>query len=328
MSATPSSLLPLIRSRYESAHYWVSGIVRLCDLRFTEVLYDDSASGFIGLPVAQALVRAGHIVYGVTRSGSKAKMLEGEESELPMSYDYAHVLIVCDVPQVIPVIAETSNPSPWLPLIAKLDVVIEAIGGVDVEKLSPPLLEAVSSAATKYRPAHAPKLAYIYTSGCHCHGHNPELVSDTTPITQPSEISAWRPAFERVVASHPILNGIVIRPAILYGRSGSHLSLMFNAARKGETLRWYGAPGARWSLIHPDDLGEMYRLAVEKSAILGGLMFDVANDFTESVDDLLQRLVEVSGASGIEYVEPQNGESALFVDGWIVALIGCCWYSI
>ncbi|EPS93644.1 NAD-binding protein [Fomitopsis schrenkii] len=244
------------------------------------------ASGFVGLPIAQALVRAGHIVYGVTRSESKTRMLAGEE--------------------IIPIVAQTSDPSPWLPVIATLDVVIEAVGGFDLEKLSPPILNAVSDAATRYRPAHAPKLTYIYTSGTHCHGHNPELVSDTTPITHPSEVSAWRPAFERAVANHPVLNGIVIRPAILYGRSGSHVALMFHAARKGEKLKWYGAPGARWSLIHPDDLGEMYRLAVEKSAILGGLIFDVANDFTESVDDLLQRVVEVSGASGYEYVEPQN----------------------
>lgn len=42
-----------------------------------------SASGFIGLPAAQALVRAGHIVYGVTRSESKVKSLAAEESEQP-----------------------------------------------------------------------------------------------------------------------------------------------------------------------------------------------------------------------------------------------------
>jgi len=38
------------------------------------------ASGFIGFPAAQALVRAGHVVYGVTRSVSKAKQLATEES--------------------------------------------------------------------------------------------------------------------------------------------------------------------------------------------------------------------------------------------------------
>jgi nucleoside-diphosphate-sugar epimerase len=36
-------------------------------------------SGFIGLPVAQAYVRAGHIVYGQTRSQASAVDLAAEE---------------------------------------------------------------------------------------------------------------------------------------------------------------------------------------------------------------------------------------------------------
>lgn len=39
-----------------------------------------SASGFIGLPIAQASVRAGHQVFGQTRSQGKAKQLIAEES--------------------------------------------------------------------------------------------------------------------------------------------------------------------------------------------------------------------------------------------------------
>jgi len=39
------------------------------------------ASGFIGFPAAQALSRAGHVVYGQTRSQEKAKRLAAEESE-------------------------------------------------------------------------------------------------------------------------------------------------------------------------------------------------------------------------------------------------------
>jgi len=39
-----------------------------------------SATGTIGFPVAQAFLRAGHIVYGQTRSESKVKQLATEES--------------------------------------------------------------------------------------------------------------------------------------------------------------------------------------------------------------------------------------------------------
>jgi nucleoside-diphosphate-sugar epimerase len=39
-----------------------------------------SATGFIGLPTAQALARAGHIVHGLARTEEKAKALAAEES--------------------------------------------------------------------------------------------------------------------------------------------------------------------------------------------------------------------------------------------------------
>ena len=53
----------------------------------THHLFFDSATGFIGLPAAQALVRAGHYVYGLTRSQQKAKQLAAEESGF-----YVHLL--------------------------------------------------------------------------------------------------------------------------------------------------------------------------------------------------------------------------------------------
>jgi nucleoside-diphosphate-sugar epimerase len=48
------------------------------------------ATGFIGMPAAQAFVRAGHIVYGVTRSQSNAAALAKEE--------------------IVPVVADSSTP--------------------------------------------------------------------------------------------------------------------------------------------------------------------------------------------------------------------------
>ncbi|KAH9936189.1 uncharacterized protein B0H18DRAFT_972728 [Fomitopsis serialis] len=203
------------------------------------------ASGFIGLPIAQAFVRAGHIVYGLTRSQQKAKQLAAEE--------------------IIPVIGETSNPSAWLTMVATLDVIIDA-------------------AAQKYRPAHAPKLTYIYTSGTWVHGENRKDIQ------------------EQRVIRNPVLNGIVIRPALLYGRSGSLLAPLY-------------------ALIHCDDLAEMYLLASEKSAIAAGQIFDAANDFTENADDVLHKLLEVSGAKGpFEYIEPSNCESVRTVLLYEIAL--------
>ncbi|KAI0933019.1 hypothetical protein AcW2_001466 [Taiwanofungus camphoratus] len=244
-------------------------------------------SGFIGLPVAQAFVRAGHIVYGVTRSPQKAKQLAAEE--------------------IIPIVSETTNFSLWLPLVASLDVIIETVGGMEIRVLSNTILNATVEAVQQYRPTHAPKLAYIYTSGTWVHGENrKDIVTDTTPITNSAELVAWRPEQEQRVITNSIVNGIVIRPSLLYGRSASILAPLFKSAYEGK-VAWYGTPGGRYALIHCDDLAELYLLAAEKSSIVGGKIFDAANDFTESVDDLLQKLVEVSKAKGpYEYIKPSN----------------------
>ncbi|OCH91900.1 NAD(P)-binding protein [Obba rivulosa] len=244
------------------------------------------ASGFIGLPAAQALVRAGHVVYGVTRSESKAKLLAAEE--------------------IIPLIGNYGDISVWSYLIPSLDAVIDAVGGAELKTLSDTILTATTTAAEQLRPTHAPKLTYIYTSGTWVHGDDRRTVkTDTTPITSCIELVSWRPEQEQRVVKSPVLNGIVIRPSLLYGRSASLLGFAFKHAYEGKAA-WFGTPGGRFALIHTDDLAELYRLVAEKSATVGGMIFDGSNDVTESVDDFLQKLVDVSGAKGYEYISPSN----------------------
>ncbi|EPQ54392.1 NAD P-binding protein [Gloeophyllum trabeum ATCC 11539] len=246
------------------------------------------ASGFIGLPAAQAFVRAGHTVYGVTRSAAKAKQLAAEE--------------------IIPIICEVDQFDNWTKYLGTIDVLIDAVGGTaDIKTLSANLLSAVSQAAKKLRAPHATKLTYIYSSGTWVHGDNrSEIVSDTTACTKPMPLVAWRVEQEQRVINDPVLNGIVIRPALLYGRSGSLLAPLFESASKGK-VAWYGTPGGRYALIHCDDLADLYLRAAEKAQLVGGKIFDAANDFTESQDDVLNKLVEVSGAKGpYEWIKPEH----------------------
>jgi hypothetical protein len=50
-------------------------------------------------------------------------------------------------------------------------------------------------------------------------------------------------------------------------------------------------------------------LASEKAGVAGGKIFDTANDITESADNFLERLVQVSGAKGgYEYIKRANCE--------------------
>ncbi|TRM59961.1 hypothetical protein BD626DRAFT_548576 [Schizophyllum amplum] len=242
------------------------------------------ASGFIGFPAAQALVRAGHTVYGQTRSEQKATQFAKEE--------------------IIPIICAPDSDG-WYDILAKLDVVIDAVGGMAVHEISQAIYKRTSDAAARLRPAGAPKLSYIYTSGAWVHGDSrTEIFSDTAPLT-PQAFVAWRPSDEQLVVTDTVLNGIVLRPATLYGRSGSLFESLFKGAKEGKAV-WPGKPGQRLSLIHCDDLADLYVRLAEKAHVVGGLTFDAANGISESTDAILERLVHVSGATAYEYKEPTN----------------------
>ena len=231
----------------------------------------------------------------------------GQQESIHLIIILIIIMIVTNI--VIPVIGEVDNPAGWVDIVKDLDAVIECVGGTaDIKTVSEEILLAVSKAAKKLRPEGSPKLTFIYTSGTWVHGNNRnEIITDTSPLTPTNDLVAWRPSREQEVIKNVNLNGIVIRPSLVYGRSGSLLAPFFKSASEGNV--WYpGEPGGRFAVVHVDDLADLYVRVVEKAAITGGLIFDAANDRTESVDDVLATLVKVSGAQKpYEYRKPSNG---------------------
>jgi len=207
---------------------------------------------------------------------------------------------------VFPIVCEPTSDK-WHHLIPSLDVVVEAIGG-HIPENAIKIFNATTEAAKSLRPAGAPKLTFIFTSGTWVHGENGrELVSDTTPIVKSVEIATWRASFEQDIVNGDILNGIVIRPSMVYGRSGSLFGMLFDRVRKAGKVTYPGKPGDRIPTIHQDDLADVYVRAAEKALLIGGLIIDASNNMTESTDALLQRLVEVTGIAGpYEFTEPKD----------------------
>jgi hypothetical protein len=160
---------------------------------------------------------------------------------------------------VIPIVGEPKDSQIWTHLVPTLDVVIDAVGGAEIGTIGEALFAATRGAAETSRPAGTPKLTYIYTSGVWVHGdsrHGDVQVSDTSALTAPMALTAWRIPLEQRVTRDTVLNGIVIRPALLYGKSGSIPGMLFAAAAQGK-VSWPGRPGGRWALIHTDDLADL-----------------------------------------------------------------------
>ncbi|KAG8814700.1 hypothetical protein FRC17_001001, partial [Serendipita sp. 399] len=225
------------------------------------------ASGYIGSPVANALVRNGHIVYGVSRSKANAAKMRAHE--------------------IIPLIGDGENSSEWKKHIADADVVIDCTAGMDTA--GPALFKAVESTASSIRRTNVgtPKLAYIYCSGIWVHGDNrTEFVFESGSTDSAPAATAFRPELEWTVVTSEIVRGIVIRPGICYGRAGSLIGLLFSQADSG-AISWFGTPGGSWTLVHVDDLAECFLLATEKNHLVSGVILDATNEITESVDGIL-----------------------------------------
>lgn len=77
------------------------------------------------------------------------------------------------------------------------------------------------------------------------HGENrKDVVTDARLLTNPHPLVAWRPKQEQRATHSTILNGVVVRPALLYGRPGSLSAPLFKSAHGGKVAR-YGRPGGR-----------------------------------------------------------------------------------
>lgn len=226
------------------------------------------ATGYIGLPIAHALVRSGHIVVGVSRSDTKNKTLLANE--------------------IIPVVGDIFDPATWASHIPDADAVI-SVASSNIATEGNRLFKAIETTAASLRSPGTPKLTWIFASGTWIHGDNRSVIrSDGAPldVNRMPKVASWLPALEQEFISSQVVNGIVIRPAMCYGRSGSLWAGLFEQVESGR-LSWPGTPGGAYATVHIDDLAEVFLLAVEKSHLVRGLILDASNEQTESVDGIL-----------------------------------------
>lgn len=186
------------------------------------------------------------------------------------------------------------------------------------------LVESIS----KNRPVGA-KITHIYAGGSWTQSLGPGGLDKWTSESQPHsgqvELTKWRWEVEEAVLASKDVHGIVVRPGLVYGRSGSlwvdtFFKPVFEAAQKGETFEAFGYANARLALVHTDDLADLFLRAGErvsalcahtiladlKGPLLGGQTFIGSNLSSERMTDVFDALVRVSGAHGYTVRDPAN----------------------
>jgi len=122
---------------------------------------------------------------------------------------------------------------------------------------------------------------YVHTGGAWVYGNTNGLVREDAPQSPPSLV-AWRFGNEKQVLSRVTSGGrpVLIMPGIVYGHGAGLIEQFFTGpARTRPAVRIIGDGSNHWSLVHVDDIAELYAVALGASA--GSVYAGVATaDFT------------------------------------------------
>jgi nucleoside-diphosphate-sugar epimerase len=268
------------------------------------------ASGFIGSAVTHAFVRAGHIVWGQTRSQETADSLFAPAEIIP---------VVCD-----PTTKE--GKAAWTKVAQQVDAVVDclAAGGADQALgIFNAFLEAVSG-----RPKGSPRPTYVYCSGHYVMARGYGGLDAWSDERQPAEApinkgTIWRTKIEGAVRAEESINGIVVRPACVYGSSGSyfgdyHFKPALEALEAGKTeFESIISDNGKILTIHQDDAADLFVRVAEAAPAARGEVFLAANPSTDNIRDILDAIVRITGLKGWKAKKPSDA----YETAWITPLM-------
>lgn len=277
------------------------------------------ATGYIGQALCSSLVRSGsHRVYGLARTPEKARQLAAQE--------------------VIPIIdtIRVENTALLHAIeVNHINIVIDVSGAAHDSRT---LLNTAKTAGQRRLESGSgvkiPKLGFIYTSGTWVHGSSLQPVDDLMPVgtstspTQPATLTAWRPQLEQeVLAASDVLDTMVIRPALVYGRSHAIWTSLFTplvSASGAHTVSIAADASSRPGLVHVDDVATGIHAAIDKLPLVSGTgvypVFDLVTS-QESMRDILSSAAREFGFEGT--VELAGTGEDLFAQAMSTSFTGC-----
>lgn len=235
-------------------------------------IFVTGATGYLGTTVAERLREAGHQVIALARSDASAEKLERHGCEV--------------------VRGDLRDEEALRKGAAAADAVIHM-----AYEASPQAAELDRATVATFLDALADTgKPFIYTGSCWTHGDTEGKVADEKSPLHPIEVSAWRPAVEEaVLGDADRVHGIVIRPAIVYGRGGGIPAMLAESARERGAARYVGDGENRWPTVHVDDLADLYVLALGAPA---GTLLIAAHGPSVKVKDAAEAASEAAGKGG------------------------------
>lgn len=238
-------------------------------------------TGIIGKSVAKKYVCEGYEVYGLSRKKEKKKDLLEEE--------------------IIPIIGDINDIDSWFKEVEDCNIFINCY--TYFENDSNRIFKKIINLSKK---KESQKIIYIFTSGLWVYGNRPNEIIFEDDKLDPPKFVQWCPEHEKDIIENDFINGIIIRPAMVYGREGSVLRELFKQVSKGN-LRIYGDKNTNWSVVHVDDLAPIYIDVIKNLNISTKQIFNVANTKSENVYEIVLALIDkFNKKANIEFVNPNN----------------------
>jgi len=242
------------------------------------------ATGYLGNAIAQRLARAGHEVFGLTRSRELAASL--------------------DAVGIRPVLGNLNVSESYLPALKNCDAVVHAaIDGKHASMTDQRALEGIRAAAEDGRVRRL-----LFTSGTWVMGPTGNIVADESLPLEPAEVAKWRPAHEEVALDleHVEVATVVLRPGMVYGGTRGTFGGWFQEARRMGTITYPGDGSQHWIMVHLEDVADAYLLALEHAA--GGERYLLADPSQHTVRELAEAAARVTSA------EPRSSTEAQVVE--------------
>lgn len=232
------------------------------------------ATGYIGSVIAERLHAAGHEVLALARSDAAAARLAD------LKYT--------------PVRGDITDAAGLAALARQADGLIHAATTND-DRNAPADAALVPAVLDAYAGTGKP---FVYTSGVWSLPDLGEAIADETTPASPLPLVAFRIASEDAVLAAKArgVRGIVLRPAIAYGRAGGIPALFVKDARTLGHARVVGDGRQEWPLVHVEDLADLYVAAVE-SAPAGSLLHATSGP-SYAVRDIATAASLAAGAGG------------------------------
>ena len=207
---------------------------------------------------------------------------------------------------------------------AHIDIVVDCAGA---NQESAKVLSDVLDAGRERLKQGGAKLGFVYTSGTWVHGtHRQDRFTDLDPVgtkdakAAPPRLVAWRPQMERdVLGARDVLDTVVVRPALVYGRDHAIWTSFFGPvleaatnAKETDVVEIPLEPTSRPGLVHVDDVAEGLRCAIEKLPLLSGTGVHPVFDLTtsqESMRDIFDAFGRAVGFKGeVKLVKPPEDD--------------------